>query len=303
MKKLSALIVFCFLLCLCSCSQATEKQTLQDMINLDKSVFSLRNTEIDVYNGEDIYRFSNKYDRVPEDFYNSLNQYEVEVVTEKENAYNHIYINFRFNNPYSDTISLNIDEKNQIILNYDYDKVYKCEGIYDALQEYFKPIFSESNFAYMVGSTPVFNQYEYVIFDKNHNLIKNDTLRSQPHITKISDDEVCLWVQAGTGIYTRWSIYYNRVTGEVSPTYNGQTDSYGNLTCNTGSGKVIVSDIFSGQELYVIDKFNEPLADYFENIVSAYFTEDGTQIKVVYKNQSNEDCEQVFDLPQNISAQ
>ena len=65
------------------------------MMNLDKSVFSLRNTEIDVYNGKDIYRFSNKYDRVPEDFYNSLNQYEVEVVTEKEDAYNHICINFK----------------------------------------------------------------------------------------------------------------------------------------------------------------------------------------------------------------
>ncbi len=298
MKKISLLIVVAFLLCLCSCEGTTEKQTLQDIIKSDKNVFSLRNTEIDVYNNNDIHLFSNMYDRVPEAFYNSLNQYEVEVVAEKEQAYNHIYINF--NNPYSDTISLNIDDKDQIILDYAYDNVYKCEGIYDALQEYFKPIFKESNLCYKVGSTPVLNQYEYVIYDKDLNTIKYDLIRRQPHITRVSEDVTCLWCQTGTGILSRWSIYYNRATGEASPTYSGQTDSYGNLTCNTGSSKVIVSDIFSGEELYIIDEFNEPLADFVENIASAYFTEDGTQIKVVYRNQNNVECEQIFDLPQEI---
>lgn len=301
MKKLSLVIAVVFIISLCSCSSTSEKQTLQDLLCSYKDFSAERCTGLDVYDGENIYRFSNKFDKVPEAFYNSLSLYEIQIVSEEEVAYNYIYITF--DNPYADMLSLQVDDKDHIVIDHDNGTVYKCEGIYDSLQEYFKPIFSESNFAYMVGSTPVFNQYEYVIYDKNHNLIKNDTLRSQPHITKISDDEVCLWVQAGTGIYARWSIYYNRATGEASPTYSGQTDSYGNLTCNTSSGKVIVSDIFSGQELYVIDKFNEPLADFIENISSAYFTEDGTQIKVVYKNQSNEDCEQVFDLPQNIAVQ
>lgn len=301
MKKVSALIVFCFLLCLCSCSNATEKQTLQDLINPDKEVFTSRNTEIDVYTDNSVYLFSNKYDRVPESFYNSLNQYEVKQVAEKELPANHIYINF--NNPYEDTISIDIDDKDQIILDYDNEKLYKCEGIYDAVLDFFKPAFNESDKCFTAGLAPETMKYEYVIYDKDHNTIKADSIGRQPHITRTGEDIICLWCQSGTGTLTRWSVYYNRATGEASPTYNGQTDSYGNLTCNTGSGKVAVSDIFSGQELYVIDKFNEPLADFIENISSAYFTEDGTQIKVVYKNQSNVDCEQVFDLPQNIAVQ
>ncbi len=298
MKKISLVIVLSLLVCLCSCSFVTEKQMLQNIIVIDESVFSIRTTEMDVYMGENIYCFSNKYDRVLQDFYNSLNEYEIGKVSEKEKSYNNIHI--RFNTQYQGIVSLTIDDKDQIVLDSDFDNIYKCEGIYDAFQEYFEPIFSESNKYYKIGRVPISMQYEYVIYKKDLSTIRFDTTRSQPHITRISEDVVCLWCQAGTGIYARWSVYYNRVTGEVSPTYNGQTDSYGNLTCNTGSGKVVVSDIFSGQELYVIDKFNEPPADYFENIVSAYFTEDGTQIKVVYKNQNNVDCEQVFDLPQDI---
>ncbi|MBR4286974.1 MAG: hypothetical protein IKT55_04640 [Clostridia bacterium] len=298
MRKTAVLLVIALFLSLCCCSHVAEKQTLQDLVVSCKNISSARCTQATVSVDGKIYFFSNGYDRIPEDFYNSLNQYEIEEVTEKEVSYNQIYIDFY--NPYEDGLDLCVDEKDHIIIDNDYDKVYKCEGIYDSLREYFKPIFAESNLCYQVGHTPVTYGYEYVIYDKEYQTIKYDTSSRQPHITRINDDVVCLWIQGGTGILARWSVYYNTATGEISPTYNGQTDSYGTLTCNTGSGIVEVSDIFSGEIVYTIDDFDEPIATFVENISSAYFSEDGSQIIVEYLNTEVETCRQVYELPASV---
>ncbi len=301
MKKISLLIVVTFLMCMGSCGAITEKQTLQDIITCSNVDFTDRNIQLNVHFYDRIYFLDNKYNNAVENFYKSLNEYEVEPVSEIKKTDIRYYIVFTTTD--WEHINVIIDNEDQIEVSLGIlteSSYYKCDGLYNALQEYFEPIFKESDLCYKVGITPVSHQYEYVIYDKDLNSIKYDLKSRQPNITRISEDVICLWCQEGTGIYARWSTYYNRETGEVSPKYSGQTDAFGTLTCNTGSGKVIVSDIFSGEELYVIEKFNEPLADSVENIVSAYFAEDGTQITVVYKNQNNEECEQIFDLPQII---
>lgn len=50
---------------------------------------------------------------------------------------------------------------------------------------------------------------------------------------------------------------------------------------------------------YVFDRFEKPLGDCMENILSAHFTNDGTQIIVEYLNTEFEKEEQIFDLPKN----
>jgi transcription elongation factor GreA len=60
---------------------------------------------------------------------------------------------------------------------------------------------------------------------------------------------------------------------------------------------VTVYDMFSGEEICRFDKFDEPPADFIENISSAYFTKDGTQVIVEYRTANGETKTQIFDSP------
>lgn len=123
--------------------------------------------------------------------------------------------------------------------------------------------------------------YSYYIKDMHGNTLAEDISIDYPYITQETEDIVCLWMQTGTGISTRWSRYFNIRTGEISPVYYGQTDNFGTMTCNTGNGCVVVSDIFTGEEIMTVDEWGQPLGACADNIRSAYFSEDGKSIDVV----------------------
>ena len=81
--------------------------------------------------------------------------------------------------------------------------------------------------------------------------------------------------------------------------YYGQTDYYGDLVCATGSSKVIVYKMFSGEQVCCFDQFEKPLGDCIENICSAYFIKDVKEIIVEYLNTDFEKETQFFAIPQN----
>jgi hypothetical protein len=60
--------------------------------------------------------------------------------------------------------------------------------------------------------------------------------------------------------------------------------------------------MFTGEELYVINEFEKPLLDGMENVESAYFTLDGTQVIVEYLNTDCHTETQIFDFPQELYA-
>lgn len=123
--------------------------------------------------------------------------------------------------------------------------------------------------------------YSYYIKDMHGNTLAEDISIDYPYITQKTEDIVCLWMQTGTGISTRWSRYFNIRTGEISPVYYGQTDCFGTMTSNTGNGCVVVSDIFTGKEIMMVDEWGQPLGACADNIRSAYFSEDGKSIDAV----------------------
>ena len=105
-----------------------------------------------------------------------------------------------------------------------------------------------------------------------------------------------MWVQTGTGALTRYAKFFDINNGLISPEYYGQTDYYGDKVCAIGSSQVIVYEMFSGEKVCCLDSFEKPLADCVENICSAYFTKDGTQIIVEYLNTELETEKQIFDF-------
>lgn len=139
--------------------------------------------------------------------------------------------------------------------------------------------------------------YYYRIQDVHGNILAEDTSPDCPHITQKSEDIVCLWMQTGTGASTRWSQYFNIRTGEISPVYYGQTDSFGTMTSNTGNGCVIVSDIFTGQEIMTVDEWGKPLGACNDNIRSAYFSEDGKSLAVTCLDAEFEEFHVTVPIP------
>ncbi len=301
MKKVSILLVVFLLICISGCGNSENKTTFKQVVSGQNFAFDARNTMLTINYDNREYDFNNKYKPYVKDFSEFLNGFEMKPVTEAQTTDEHFYIRFLT----SDWESIGITFYTNDVIELSVDgfinkESFISEGIFEKLNEYLEPIFSETDSYYRKGTTPVTQRYEYGVYDIEGTVLVCDISLRAPHITRESEDIVCRWIQGGTGIYARNSVYYNIKTGEISPTYSGQTDSYGNLTCNTGSGIVEVSDIFSGEIVYTIDDFDEPIATFVENISSAYFSEDGSQIIVEYLNTEVETCRQVYELPASV---
>ncbi len=139
--------------------------------------------------------------------------------------------------------------------------------------------------------------FSYYIKDIHGNTLAEDISIDYPYITQETEDIVCLWMQTGTGVSTRWSQYFNIRTGGISPVYYGQTDSFGTMTCNTGNGCVIVSDIFTGEEIMTADEWGQPLGECNDNIRSAYFSEDGKSLEVTCLDTDFEEFDVTVPIP------
>lgn len=69
------------------------------------------------------------------------------------------------------------------------------------------------------------------------------------------------------------------------------------MTSNTGSGCVIVSDLFTGEEILTVDEWGQPLGDCMENIRSAYFSEDGSSLEVTCLDTEFEEFHVTVPIP------
>lgn len=293
-KTLCLILANLLMLTLCGCSNNSDSQlSLKTISGSDKINFDNPHIEISVYSDE-AYYFSNRN----EDFLEKLIYFIENTNLDSQQV----------EAPKCDDFYISIydDENHASFSIYENDIVgkvtasesvyYLCEGIYNSFKETFSPFFDEYNKYCRSATTPIRRVNEYVVFDKENNLLESDCTSETPHLF-YNSGIVHLWIQNGTGILTRNAKFFDVEKGLTSPDYYGQTDYFGNIVCSTGSSVVTVYDMFSGEEICRFDEFDEPPADFIENISSAYFTNDGSQIIVEYRTADGETKTQLFDSP------
>ena len=194
---------------------------------------------------------------------------------------------------------INQDDEIQVYYNFTECKYYKCKGAFDKITSFLASELEYQDKHYSIKSTEDYLE-EYEIYDVKGNILEKEKTSRYPHIFLASENIICKWIQGGTGVLSRWGNFYNFKTGEKSPDYCGQIDSFGSLVSNTNSKSVTISDMFSGKELLVIDNFKEEIADYIEAVISAYFSEDGTKIEITYHTTQGEKATDIIDLPSEV---
>lgn len=208
-------------------------------------------------------------------------------------------LSIAFSNATGEIFWMEINGKNQIQFDIVKEKTYMGEHAYEKIKETIDPFIAECDKYYAVGLTPILHLYEYAIFDTDYHIIESHANSREPHIFA-NGNIVHIWIQAGTGTLTRSALFYDVTTGQKSPEYSGVTDYSGSLVSSTSRDKVCIYDMFSGKLLYTIDSFEHPLADAIENIICAYFTENG-QLLVRYIDEKYDEQVQTFDLPDNLN--
>lgn len=131
--------------------------------------------------------------------------------------------------------------------------------------------------------------YDYVIQDINGNVVLEDhDMNRWPNFHMVNDSILRMYVQYGTGLLTRNTVYVNVKTGEISPTYGcafgddiigAVYGEYGNnvvyLTLENDCHYMVVRDIFDEKKFYkkvlLTDDKNAPI----ENICSWDISPDG----------------------------
>ncbi len=293
-----------FILSLCGCnenainqanSEITESTiSLAVLSECDTVAFDTAHVEINIYANEYFY-FSNRNEHFYKAFMDFLKNTKFSAQPTEKTGTQSIYIHVVGN------------EKNGAFSLYDTDVIetfdgvgerrfYYCEGIYDKFEKTFGPYMDEYRKYCRSAKTPIFQLHEYAIFDKETNILERDTIGGTPHLFYDSGI-VHLWVQSGTGALTRCATFFDVEKGLTSPVYSGQTDYWGDMVCATGSSEVVVYEMFSGKPICRFDTFEKPLGDCIENIRSAYFTTEGTQVIVEYLNVDFHVETQIFDLP------
>lgn len=188
--------------------------------------------------------------------------------------------------------SFSVFENDDILVE---NNFYTSEGIYKEFEKTFRPFMEENGKYCRSATTTVKMLDEYAIFDKNKNILESDTISKTPYLF-YRDGIVHRWYQAGTGGLTQCAKFFDVEKGLASPDYYGQTDWYGNMVCATEASRVVLYDMFSGEQICTFDTFEKTLGDCVENIISAYFSKDGKQVVVEYLNIDYETEKQVFEV-------
>lgn len=275
---------------------STEQLILKDAIGEQNTLFDSNYIEIGIHTDQSYY-FTNRNTEFWSDLLTFLEKSNTVIKT--DSPYDTEIFGFYINiTDYTNHLSIHIYKNDIIMVNYN---EYYCQGIYEELKTILKPHLDEYSKYCQSGLTTVRHQYEYVIFGENYKLLESDYNSEIPRLF-YKNGIVHFWMQTGTGQLSRFAYLYDVETGEKSPRYSGQTDFHKNVVSSVGHSGVYFYDMFTGEELYVINEFEKPLLDGMENVVSAYFTLDGTQVVVKYLNTDCHTETQIFDFPQELYA-
>lgn len=302
MKRVTSLILSVVLIfVLVGCARGEEKATLKEVLELYSETPVSEPNEFDelmISIDNKTYHINNVNDFVSE-FCDELDRYKIEEI-EIENYNKDVqdyYIYLDKESGWNSGVGFCINQEDEIKVCYDFTeyKYYECKDVFNEITSFLASELEYQDKHYSIKSTEDYLT-EYEIYDVKGNVLEKEKTSEYPHIYLQSENIICKWIQGGTGALSRWGNFYNFKTGEKSPVYYGQIDSFGNLVSNTNRFSVTISDMFSGKELLVIDNFKEEIADYAEPVMSAYFNEDGTKIEITYHTKQGEEATDIIDL-------
>lgn len=257
--------------------------------------------EISWYDGTNCYDFDSRNEEFCASFLNYLNTTTVIPVSRSVWDGNAKALHITFVNLDYDYLTISINEKGQLKRSVVNDACFQGDGIYEAFIRCISP-YVEKNAKYVQAVYGENYSKDYVIWNAKGEVIYEGNNFREERLVLVNDKIVHRWGQAGTGLLTRWAVFYDVKNNRISPNYYGQTDSCGELALSVASKAVVVFDMFNGEELYRFDTFEYPLLDAIESIVFAYFINDGKQILVSYRDENGEERRQTFDLPEKLSA-
>lgn len=121
-----------------------------------------------------------------------------------------------------------------------------------------------------------------------------DTVDSCPVVTDVKDDVLKITLSNGSDV----SWYYDIENEELSNVISGADSEYGRMIAVIDESKIIIQDAFNEEILQEITEFGQEMEDISEPIISAEFTEDGSELIVNYYNTASEEV--VENLALNI---
>ncbi len=126
--------------------------------------------------------------------------------------------------------------------------------------------------------------YDYVIKDKNDNVLISDSgISRQPQVNVIDEDLLNISVQTGTGISTRWTIYCDVNSGNVSDTYYSVLGEYAEnvvfVNYDNGRYSIVIQDVFDNGK-YFKEVILEDVSEVADPVVEFVKLDD--KIKIVY---------------------
>ena len=145
-------------------------------------------------------------------------------------------------------------------------------------------------------------QYYYCIFDKDKNIVKEGKSSTRmPHLSLIDGHIVKVWMQAGTGMSTRWCYYYDVEKDTLSETFYSVYDEENGKLVSSYFNTLIIRDIFDEEKYYheiTIDKIQAEFAEPFTDVK---FIENGKQLQVTYyvgnDNNDYKEATEIVELP------
>lgn len=272
------------------------KSQIYEYVGLNKEdvsniVINFKNNHYEIYDDNVIKDFvsyleNSKSETRYVEKYDYTNSYGISLVS-SSCGYFHFYVND------DDILQIFTSSKERLFL-------YK-KNLYDEVNSLLKPVMEQNDKFYSVEYNDGEFTYSYKIFDKQGNVIESGKIMDQPNISLRDNNVVCMWTQAGIGSLVRGTDFYDTNTGKKSPHYGGIVDSYNNLVANSTNKSVLISDMFTGRVLQVIDNFGKELYDGVEPIIDLKFIEDGTKVSITYLAEDSSEQTEIFDviLPKN----
>lgn len=126
--------------------------------------------------------------------------------------------------------------------------------------------------------------FSYTIYDKEKNVVRTEeNLTKEPQICMVCDDVISVTEQAGTGIATSSTYYYDVENDRFSSIYQGVFDQCDDLVMYATYDRVIIRDIFNDNGYYQeISEFRSPFSPVAFPFTEAGFVDDISSVRITY---------------------
>lgn len=140
--------------------------------------------------------------------------------------------------------------------------------------------------------------FSYSLYDKDKNVVKTvENIGRYPRIEMVDDMIVRVYIQAGTGITTRSTYYYDVENNRFSESYISVFDYCNGLLVHADHDKVIVRSAFDNSFYQEFTDFSAPFSPVAFPFVDINFVEDGQSISVTYHSGDDyTEVTEIFDI-------